>query len=273
MGASTQWKGFLSFGLISAPVKLFVAARTERIGFNQLHSCGCRINQETVCRTCNTKVERADLLKGYEVEKGSYVKFTADELEAIEPKSSKTMQVDRFVDLSEVDPIYFDASYFMAPDGEAGQKVYQLLYETMKDIKKGAIVSITMHGREHMAIIRPFKAGLVLHTLFYESEVREITEFGGFSSGNTMEAERNMAAMLLNSLTKPFDAAAYHDEYRSQVLALIEAKKSGAAAPKPTSKPAPVMDLMAQLQASLAAATPKPEPAAPKKAKAKTAKG
>jgi len=254
--ATTTWKGFLNFGMISAPVKLFVAARSESVSFNQLHAaCGGKINQDKVCRTCdNVKLGTADIVKGLEVEKGKFVQIADAEIAALAPKSSNVMAVDHFVDLDDVDPILFDKSYFMVPD-EAGKKVYSMLCETMKGIRKGAIVKITMSQREHLAIIRPYKNGLTLHTLYYQDEVRAISEFSGMTE-EISDAERNMAAQLLNASTKPFDAAAYSDTFQASIKALVESKKNGTAAPVAVKAAAPVVDLMAQLAASLSMVQP-----------------
>ena len=287
--STTVWKGFLSFNMVTVPVKLYVAARNETVSFNTLHAkCGCKINQDTVCRTCGTtKLTSSDTVKGYEVEKDTYIKISPESIAALAPESSNTMTVDKFVKLSEVDPMLFDASYYMVPD-EAGKQVYSLLYAAMKGEEKGAIVKVTMRQREYMALVRPYKHGLSLHTLFYEDEVREIPEFGGMGTTSVGEAENNLAKQLLAMLTKPFDHSVYHDEYRIAILALIERRKNGEEVPVTSLAPAsaPKMDLMAMLTASLSMAKPavevvaesatavkaeKPAPAPKKAKKAKVA--
>ena len=258
MSAVSVWQGHLSFGLISAPVRIYTAARDQHISFNQLHApCGCRINQQTVCNHCapGKKIDRAEIVKGYEVEKNTFVRITDEEVTALAPKSSNTMNVEHFVALSDIDPLNYDASYYMVPD-EAGRKVYALLYETMKGTGKGAVVKVTIRNREHLALIRPYKRGLTLHTLFYDNEVREVSEFGGFQIDNTItdtitDTERNMADQILQSSTKPFNSAAYCDEFAVKILALIESKKSGTASPVLAAAKAASMDLMAMLAGSL----------------------
>jgi len=163
--ASTVWKGHLTFGLISIPIRLFSAARGERISFNQLHSvCHSRVKQPLFCPTCNRMVERSEIVKGYEYEKDQYVLFSEEELDKIEPVSAHTMEILEFVRADEVDPLYLDASYYVNPE-EAGLKAYQLLMKAMTDSGYAAIAKLTMHQREHIVIIRPGSKGLTLHTM------------------------------------------------------------------------------------------------------------
>src|SRR5215813_4383139 len=170
--ASTVWKGHLTFGLISMPVRMFTAARGERISFNQLHKeCHSRLKQPLFCPVCNRTVERSEIIKGYEYEKDQYVLFNEDELDKIEPPSARTMQILEFVKVNEVDPLYYDASYYVAPE-EGGVKAYQLLMEAMKETGTAAIAKLTMHQREHIVVIRPGSKGMTLHTMFYTNEIR-----------------------------------------------------------------------------------------------------
>src|SRR3989454_10025504 len=161
--ASTVWKGHLTFGLISIPIDLFSAARSERISFNQLHKeCHTRLRQPLFCPNCNRMVERSEVMKGYEHEKDQYVLFTDEELEKIAPPSARTMEILEFVKLEEVDPLVFDASYFATPE-EAGKKAYRLLFDAMEESGYAAIAKVCMHQREHTVIIRPRANGLTLH--------------------------------------------------------------------------------------------------------------
>ena len=256
--ASSVWKGFLTFGLISIPIRLSSAARSERISFNQLHSvCHTRIKMPLFCPTCDRMVDRSEIEKGYEYEKDQYLMFTPKELEEIEPDSARSMEILEFVKLSEIDPLYFDSSYYVAPD-EGGAKAYNLLLEAMSSSGYAGIAKLTMHGRENIVIIRPRKNGLTLHTMFYSNEIRSADEFTGGDKSEVREAERALATQLIQTLAAPFQPEKYHDAYQQELEKLIEAKAHGqklVVAPHTT--PAPAADLMAALKKSLDA---KPSP-------------
>ncbi len=250
--ATSVWKGFLSFGLISIPIRLFSAARGERIGLNQLHKeCHSRIRMPLFCPTCNRQVERSEIVKGYEYEKDQYVLFNEEELDKIEPESARTMEILEFVKLDEVDPLYFDASYYVTPEDE-GRKAYELLLEALKDSGYCAIAKLSMHQREHIVIIRPHGEGLSLHTMFYQSEIREVSEFGQKSNLTLKEAEKKLAAQLVESLAAKFEPEKYRDEYQVSMRAMITAKQEGKEIAEVThAKRAPVIDLMDALKKSL----------------------
>src|SRR5271154_2785878 len=251
---SSTWKGYLTFGLISIPIRLSPAARTERISFNQLHKvCHTRLKQPLFCPTCDRMVERSEVEKGYEHEKGQYLLFTQEELDEVEPETAHTMEILEFVKLDEVDPVYFDASYYIAPE-EAGQKAYQLLTEAMEKSGYAGIAKIAMHNREYIVIIRPREHGLTLHTMFYSNEIRAEAEYGRADKGQIKEQERTLAEQLIESLAAPFEPDKYHDTYQAGLQNLIEAKSSGrkiTAMPHGPAK-APVIDLMEALKKSLA---------------------
>src|SRR5271165_409981 len=153
--ATSVWKGHLTFGLVSIPIRLFSAARTERISLNQLHStCHTRIRMPLFCPTHNQIVDRSEIVKGYEYEKDQYVLFSEEELDKIEPPSAHTMEIIEFVKLDEMDPIYLDSSYYITPE-DAGLKAYTLLMKAMQETGYGAVAKLTMHQREHIVIIRP----------------------------------------------------------------------------------------------------------------------
>ena len=235
---SSTWKGYLTFGLISIPIRLSPAARTERISFNQLHKvCHTRLKQPLFCPTCDRMVERSEVEKGYEYEKGQYLLFTQEELD-------------------EVDPVYFDASYYIAPE-EAGQRAYQLLTEAMEKSGYAGIAKIAMHNREYIVIIRPREHGLTLHTMFYSNEIRAEADYGHTDKGQIKDQERTLAQQLIESLAAPFEPDKYHDTYQAGLQDLIEAKSSGrkiTAMPHAQAK-APVIDLMEALKKSLAKKT------------------
>jgi len=257
--ASTVWKGYITFGLITIPIRLYTAARTERVGFNQIHEvCGSRIKQQIFCPHCERVVERNELVKGYEVEKDQYVIVNDEEIKSTAPPSSDNMEILEFVKAQGIDPIYFDASYFMVPE-EAGKKAYHLLLETMRKSGYSAIAKIAMHQREHTVVVRPHADGLLLHTMFYPEEVREVPEFRRDESVTVKPQEVALAEKLVEGLATDFDASKYHDEYQGRLLAMIEAKREGQAVPSEAPKKrAPVIDLMQALQKSLGELPRKP---------------
>jgi DNA end-binding protein Ku len=250
--ATTVWKGHLTFGLISIPVRLYAAARGERISFNQLHSvCHSRLKQPLFCPVCNRQVERSEIVKGYEYEKDQYVLFNEDELDKIAPPSAKVAEILEFVKLNEIDPLYLDASYYLSPE-EAGLKAYQLLMKAMQETGYGAIAKLYMHQREHIVIIRPGAQGLTLHTMFYSSEIRA-AEALPTNRVEVKDQEKALAEQLITSLAAPFEPQKYRDTYQDNVRGLIDAKLKGKEVTE-VAQPrlAPVVDLMEALKKSLA---------------------
>ncbi|HET8922124.1 MAG TPA: Ku protein [Candidatus Acidoferrum sp.] len=250
--ATTVWKGHLTFGLISIPVRMTAAARSERISFNQLHNkCHSRLKQPLFCPVCNRNVERSEIVKGYEHEKDQYVLFSEEELDKIEPPSAKVMEILEFVKLDEMDPLYFDSSYYLSPE-EGGVKAYELLMEAMKESGYGAIAKLTMHQREHIVIVRPGTKGLTLHTMFYSNEIRA-AEAVPTNKVELKDQEKKLAQQLIQSLAAPFDPQKYQDEYQQNVRALIAAKLKGQEVTEVVQPHmAPVIDLMEALKKSLA---------------------
>ena len=265
--AATVWKGYLSFGLISVPIRLHVAARGDRIGFNQLHKeCHSRIRQRLYCPVCDRQVERSELVKGYEYEKDSYVLVEEEEVKKVTPGSGRTMEILEFVKLEEVDPLYFDNSFFAVPE-EAGQKAYELLVRTMEEAGYAALAKVSMHQREHTVLVRPRKNGLTLHTMHYPADIRQVGEYGQVSGADVKPQEIKLARQLIESLAAPFDPDKYRDEFQLRLREMIEAKRQGqevAASQAP--RLAPVVDLMEALQKSLAGKTKKKPPARATKA-------
>lgn len=271
--ASTVWKGYISFGLVSVPVRLFAAARGEHVSFNQIHDeCGGRIKQQIFCPQCDRIVERHELQKGYEVEKGVFVTVTPEELKSLEAESSDVMEIQQFVSLSEVDPIYFETSYYSAAE-ESGKRAYNLLFRGMQRQNLAGIARVTMSGREQIVLVRAYDKGLVLHTLYYPAEVREVSEYGNDTTAEVPAAELNLAEKFMESLQAPFEPSKFQDNYREKVMTLIESKREGIPAQQRGEKRrlAPVVDLMTALKESLAAKeksgpTLVPEKSVPKKA-------
>ena len=262
--ATSVWKGYLTFGLISIPIRLFSAARGERIGLNQLHSvCHSRIKMPLFCPVCNRMVERSEIVKGYEYEKDQYVLFDEKELDKIEPESARSMEILEFVKLDEIDPLYYDASYYVTPEDE-GRKAYQLLLDAMEETGYAAIAKITMHQREHIVVIRPRDNGMTMHTMFYTNEIRAVAEYGKRTpAAEPKEAEKKLASQLIESLAAKFEPEKYKDQYQESMKALIAAKQAGQEiAEAPHAKMAPVIDLMEALKKSIAE---KEKPAAAKK--------
>src|SRR5580704_302672 len=176
--STSVWKGYISFGLISVPIRLFAAARYSHIVFHEIHKkCGHRVHQQLYCPYDEEVVSRDELALGYEVEKDKYVLVEPSELKELQPHSSTTMEILQFVKLDEVDPIYFETSYFSVPE-EAGRRGYALLLETMEQLKIAAIAKVTLHRRERAVIIRPYEGGLVLHTIYYPNEIHEVSGYG-----------------------------------------------------------------------------------------------
>jgi len=252
--ASTVWKGYFSFGLISVPIRLYAAARESHVSFHQIHAvCGTRIKQQLYCPHCERVVERSELAKGYPIEGGGNVQVTPEELRSLEAASSETMEIVQFVKLDEMDPLYFQTSYFTVAE-TAGQRAYTLIFQGMEHLKLGAIAKITLHQREQIVILRPYDKGIVLHTLYYPAEVREVAEYGNQPQANVQKAEVELAEQFMKQLTAEFDPSGFKDEYQARVEALVEQKAAGAEieVEKPRKKPpAKVINLMDALRASM----------------------
>jgi DNA end-binding protein Ku len=252
--ASTVWKGHLTFGLVSFPVKLYSAARSESISFNQLHKAdGSRIKQVLYCQAEDKPIPRSEIVKGYEFEKDRYIVIEDEEVKKVAPQSAKVMELLEFVPNDQVDPIYLETSYYLAPD-EAGEKPYALLFDALKKSGRVGVAKIAMHNREHIVILRPGKNGVLMHTMYYSHEIRKVDEFRTDVS-LVKDKELALASSLIEALAADFEPDKYHDTYRDNLLKMIEAKKQGAevvATPEP--QQAKVVDIMEALKASLAMA-------------------
>jgi DNA end-binding protein Ku len=252
--ASTVWKGHLTFGLVSFPVRLYSAARSESISFNQLHKHdGSRIKQVIYCQAEDKPIPRSEIVKGFEYEKDRYVVIEDEEVKKVAPPSAKVMEIQEFVKSDQVDPIFLETSYYMAPD-DAGEKPYALLFEALKQTGYVGIAKVAMHNREHVVILRPGKNGVLIHTMYYTHEIRNVDEFRTDAS-LVKEKELALATNLIEALAADFEPDKYKDNYRDNLLQMIEAKKQGqevVAAPEP--EKAKVVDIMEALKASLAAA-------------------
>jgi DNA end-binding protein Ku len=253
--ASTVWKGYLTFGLLSLPVKLYSAARAETVSFNQLHKAdNSRVKQVLYCQLEDKPITRAEIVKGYEYEKDKYVVVEDEEVKKVAPKTAKTMEVLEFVQSSEVDPIFFESSYYLAPD-EAGEKPYALLFEALRKTGCVGVAKIAMHNREHIVILRPGLHGILLHTMYYRDEIRQVEEFRT-DRNLVKEKELELAMTLVKSLEAAFEPDKYKDEYRENLKAMIQAKVQGKEIVEtaPAVHKAPVIDIMEALKMSLAQA-------------------
>ena len=252
--ATTVWKGQLAFGLVSFPVKLFTAARSETISFNQLHkSDNSRIKQVLFCQSEDKPIPRSEIVKGFEYEKDRYVVIDDEDVKKVAPSTAKVMEILEFVKVAEVDPVYFESSFYMAPD-EAGEKPYALLFNTLKKTGYVGIAKIAMHNREHIVIFRPGQHGLLMHTMYYSHEIRKVEEFRTDIS-MVRDAEVKLAEMLVESLAATFEPEKYRDTYNDNLRALIEAKVQGQeVVATPVREMAKVIDIMEALKQSLAIA-------------------
>jgi DNA end-binding protein Ku len=257
------WKGYITFGLVSFPVRLFSAARPEAVHFHMLHRKDLsRVKEVWYCAEEDKPIERADIVKGYEASKGNYVVVDDEELKKIAPATAETMEIVQFVRGADVDPIYFERSYYVAP-GDEVSKPYVLFMKALNETSYNAIAKVTMHGREHVVIIRSTKDQLLLHTLYYEDELHLANKPSVPAKANSTRKELELATQLIEHLAGPFKPEEFHDAYRENVEKLIEQKKKGqkiTTEPKP--RRAPVVDLMEALKKSLKAS----------EAKAKTSK-
>jgi len=250
--ASSVWKGHLTFGLVSFPIRLFSAARSETISFNLLHKDDhSRIRQVTYCQAEDKPIPRSDLIKGYEYEKDRYVEIDDEDIKKVAPKTAKVMEILEFVKSDQVDPIYLESSYYVGPD-EGGERPYALLYQALKDSKYFALAKVAMHNREHIIILRPGAKGILSHTMYYQDEIREVEEFRTDTS-LVKEKELDMAKMLISSLEAEFEPQKYHDTYRDNLRKMIEDKIEGKKIVEtPETHVAPVIDIMEALKKSLA---------------------
>ena len=250
--AATVWKGYLSFGLVSFPIRLFAAARPETVRFHMLHQKDLsRIKEVWYCAEEDKPIGRDEIVKGYEYKKGEYVVVDDAELKKIAPPTATVMEILQFVREADVDPIFLEKSYYVAPE-EAVSKPYALLLKAMTETKYYAVARVTMHGREHVVIIRPTAEGLVLHTMYYVDELHKVNESRGRTGAQSSAKELNMAKKLIDELAGPFKPQQFEDEYRRNVERLIEQKQKGrkiTAVKQP--KPAPVVNIVEALQRSL----------------------
>jgi DNA end-binding protein Ku len=259
------WSGSISFGLLNVPVKLYSAVSRKNVSFRELReSDGSRIRHKRVAEADGEEVPYEDIVKGYEISPEQYVVVTRDELEEIDPKKTRAIEIQDFVDLDDIDPIYFDHPYYLGPD-KGAEKAYALLVKAMGDAKKVAVARFVLRNREHLAAIRPSEKVLTMATMRFADEVVAPEELGEDvipQDGRKLDKrEVDMAKQLIDSLTADFDPSKYRDEYREELLSLIDRKAQGKSVVEPVSeepKPTKAPDLMAALEESLAAVRGEP---------------
>jgi DNA end-binding protein Ku len=257
------WSGSVSFGLVNVPVKLMTAVRHQDVHFNLLHKKdGARIKMKRFCAAEGVEVDFEDTDKGYEVSPGRYVALDRKELEKLDPKATRSIEITDFVKLSEIDPIFYESTYHLVPDRGA-DKAYGLLFRAMEEAKKVGVARMVMRDKQYLCAVRPLEHGLVLSTMLYADEVVPTEDVEGLPEKPPRAAERElaMAGQLIDSLSVKFDPSKYRDEYREKVLELIDAKAKGKQIHfAPAERQAKVADLMEALKKSLAQAGSKSAP-------------
>jgi DNA end-binding protein Ku len=252
------WSGSVSFGLVNVPIKLVSATSPKDVRFHQLHDeDGGRIQQKRVCSIDGEEVEYNHIVKGYDLGGGRYVRIDPEDLAALDVEATRTIDIEEFVDLADIDPLFFDHSYYLVPDSPAARP-YALLVEAMEGTGKVGIGRFVLRTKQYLAALRPREGALVLSTLLFADEVVQTSELEVPTTKDTKPSERelNMARQLVNSLSAEWEPEKFKDDFRAKVLEMIEAKAEGneIAIPEATEKAAPVVDLMAALEASLARA-------------------
>jgi DNA end-binding protein Ku len=271
--ARSIWRGAISFGLVNVPVKLYSAVSKKTVRFNQLHEKDHqRIQMKRWCPGEDEEIPYEEIVKGYEISPDKYVVITPEELEGLDPKKTRSIDIEDFVDLDEIDPLYYEHPYYLVPDTGAA-KPYKLLLSALQESNKVAIARVVIRSKEYLTAIRPADGVLTLETMLFADELVPTDQLDELPEEDVKATEREvqMAMQLIESLSTEFDPTKYRDEYRERVLDLIERKAEGEeitieAAPE---EPAKVPDLMAALEASLAATKKKPSSAKTKTPAAK----
>lgn len=274
----------ISFGLVAIPVKFYTATSQEDVSFNLLHEpCGTKVNRKWWCAHHEQIVESDELIRGYQIRKGKFVTFSDEEIESLETDDNRALEITEFLDLDQIDPLFFEKAYYLGP-ADGGGKTYHLLSSAMKKLNKVAIARWISNRKEHLVILRPYEGGMILHTMYYADEVRDFGELG-VDDSPVKEKEIRLAEMLIDELTEgKFDPLRYKDDYRERLLARIEAKAEGediiTAPESEEDKGGEVIDIMEALRRSLEGTRPAARrsatkvddarPKAKKKAPAKT---
>jgi DNA end-binding protein Ku len=262
MPARSIGSGTISFGLVSIPIRLYVATHSEQLSFNMLHEpCGSRVKQQLWCPHHEKVIERSETVKGYQFAKDRYVTFSDEELKALEAEANRAIDIHEFVPLAAVDPLYFENAHYLGPD-KGAEKAYHLLAEAMREQNKVALAQIVRGGKEHLVLIRPYDGRLVLHMMYYADEVRDVGEIETGADAKVRPNELEMAGRLIDHLSNDvFEPEKYKDEYRDRLQEVVQKKVAGeevtiAEEEKPRAQ---VIDLMDALKASLARTSARPE--------------
>lgn len=259
-----MWNGAISFGLVNVPVRMYTAARSQDVRFNQLHAADhARLKLRRFCSVEESEVSSDEIVRGYEVAPGEYVTIEDAELESLAPAITNGVEIEEFIDLSEIDPVFFESSYYLTP-GKGGAKAYALLAQAMRDSSKIALGRMVLRNKQYLVALRPVGDVLSLSTLYYPDEVVDADDLDDVPHDvEASEREMNMARQLIDALSTEFDPAKYRDGYREELMALIERKTAGetvvVAAPK--AEQTPIIDIMAALEASISAAKAEKEKA------------
>lgn len=271
----TIWKGTISFGLVNIPIKLHTATDNNDIKLRQLHKeCHSPINYKKVCSACEKEVQNEDIVKAYEYTKNKFVVLDDEDLEKLKKENEeKAVEILDFVKLEEIDPVFFERSYFMAPD-TGGNKAYALLRQALQDSGKIGVAKIIIRSKEQLAVVRVYKDALLMETIHFPDEVRNVQDIPNLPDANTVvQKELDTALLLINQLTTEFDPTKYTDDYRTALMDLIEEKRTGnatvSAQEKEAITPSTATDLMAALQASIEKTKKKKAPVRKKTSTAK----
>ena len=258
--AQQVWRGSISFGLVNVAVRAFGATRDQKVHFHQIDTrSNSRIGYDKVSRATGEKVDKADIALGYEVEPGSYVTFDPEEVAALRPRSTRTVEISDFVDLAAIDPIYYEKTYWLVPADEAAEKAYGLLAAAMESEQRVGIGMVVMRTKQYLAAIRPLQGALAMSTMRFADEVVSAEDVGGMPDRvEPSDKELELARQIITSLADDWDPSAYHDSFTAELRSLIAEKAAGSqlkvdteGAPEETGQ---LVDLMAALQASVEAA-------------------
>jgi DNA end-binding protein Ku len=261
--ATAVWKGALTFGLLSIPIRLYTAARSERTALHQLHDkCHTRLRQPLFCPTCNRIVDRSEVVKGFEYEDERYVVVNEEDIKKITPESGKMMDILGFVKKNQVDPIYMDSSYLALPE-KGAEKPYELLLKALEDTEKTGIARFVMHQREYTVFVRARQHGLTMHTMFFQNEIRTVPGYGDTPKNLQLKPQEiKLAEQLVEELTEDFNPDKYHDTFQEELRAMLEAKQKGKTFKERTAprKGGRVIDIADALKQSLRKEQAKPGP-------------
>jgi DNA end-binding protein Ku len=257
--------GVLSFGLVAIPVRINSATKSENVSFHLLHKeCGSRVRNQHYCPICSVVAERDDLVRGFQHAKDQYVPITEDELESLEAEANRSIDLKEFIPLASVDPVYFENTHYLGPD-KGGEKPYRLLADAMAKSSRVAIAELVSRGKEQLVLIRPYRKGLVLHTMYYADEVRDFKQVPKGENVKVSDKELELGVSLIDRLTsEEFHPENYKDEYRIRVLGVLDEKSKGKeivvdTAPAP--KNGQVVDIMEALKRSMERVPAKKKPA------------